>query len=327
MERSNNQYFYAAGVSLYAIILGILITSNPITGFVFALVPIIFWAILQHQYTILVLLLFLMPFHSSPYLAQNIMGISGFKPFNLIAATALLFLFIRGANPLRFKDSLEKKTLVFLFIYFVMFSLVFFRSLENISLFSQYLTLGSFKSSKISYILSFYIRPSLYLVSFLVILKTVTEKSEIMLIVSVIAGVLFLLSCYIIIIGFTHLGEFARGRQYIAELTLKYLGMHYNPVGTIYLVCGPIILYKALGKNRFWIFNFILAFIALLFLQSRTALLTFCGSSFLLLFLLKRTKLLIVLSGVLFSTFLFLLVRRISQQHNRHISWHYNVLL
>ena len=84
--KSLDQFVATAGIFLYAILLGIVITLNPRTGYVFALLPMFAWVILQRQNAILVLLLMLLPFHASPSLAQNIM-VSLMFPKTMTAAS------------------------------------------------------------------------------------------------------------------------------------------------------------------------------------------------------------------------------------------------
>jgi len=78
-----------------------------------------------------------------------------------------------------------------------------------------------------------------------------------------------------------------------------FLGMHYNDVGAAYVVCGPIILYKALSKNPLWVSNFVLSLVSIFLLQSRTTLVIFVLACSLLLVLMKKKFFLILIGGFL----------------------------
>jgi len=83
-----------AGSILYAALLGQVITHDPGAGLLCALLPFSGWLVLRRPKTILFLLLFFLPFQSIPLFSQNIGGVTGVKPANLIAASALLVLFM-----------------------------------------------------------------------------------------------------------------------------------------------------------------------------------------------------------------------------------------
>jgi len=63
-------------------------------------------------------------------------------------------------------------------------------------------------------------------------------------------------------------------RDEMAELCELYFGVHYNTIGTIYICTMPLLLYKCLSRKALWIVPFGLSFVAILLLQSRSALVT-----------------------------------------------------
>ena len=139
--------------------------------------------------------------------------------------------------------------------YFLFFSIAFFRSIENLSLLHS-LNPDQFQSSTVSYILSFYVRPALYLVAPLFILKSFTQlkKSTGQLMPSLLRHLF--LSALVLTVMLMHFGELSGGRVVVHELCNIYLGMHYNSVGTILLISAPLLIIKALekGLSGKWVF-------------------------------------------------------------------------
>jgi len=225
--------------------------------------------------------------------AQNIAGIPGIKLSNILAGGTLIVLFMKEGNLFRFRDPLEKKTFFYMAAYFLFFSIAFFRSIENLPILHR-LNPNQYQISPISYTLSFYVRPTLYLVAPLFILKSLHTAKDINRAVNVILTAIFLLSVFVIIIMSMHYGELSGGRRVVKELCDTYLGMHYNSVGTILLISGPLLIVKAIEGGLLCKIGLILSTIALLFLQSRSALLTFFGSGVLLFWVLEKKKYLLV---------------------------------
>ena len=269
------------------------IVNNPRIGYVLCLLPFILWFGLIDKKNILYFLILFLPLHSSPYISQNLMGLPGAKPFNLLSVFVAALFFYHGGNLLRNKDPVEKKILKYLFIYFALFSLVMFRSLDYLPRLHM-LDPEQFQSSALSYMLSFYIKPSLYLVSFIYILKHIKTEVEILKCINAICISLFILSLLIIFVSVANLSIVMASRGIMGEYWAAIFGLHYNALGSIYIICVPLLMLKALDKSIFSTANYILAALAVTFLQSRSTIAIFLGGTILLLYLLKQKKLLVI---------------------------------
>ena len=269
------------------------IVNNPRIGYVLCLLPFILWFGLIDKKNILYLLILFLPLHSSPYISQNLMGLPGAKPFNLLSIFVTALFFYHGGSLLRTKDPVEKKTLTYLFIYFALFSLVMFRSLDYLPRLHM-LAPEQFQSSALSYMLSFYIKPSLYLVSFIYILKHIKTEAEILKCINAICISLFILSLLIIFVSVANLSIVMNSRGIMNEYWEAIFGLHYNAIGSIYIICVPLLMLKALDKSIFSTANYILAALAVSFLQSRSTIAIFLGETILLLYFLKQKKLLVI---------------------------------
>ena len=278
--------------------------SSPLAGLFLSIIPLVAFIVLSKPSIIIYSLLFFLPFQSIPIFAQNIAGITGAKLSNFLAGGALIVLLMKEKNFLSFRDPLEKKTLFYMTAYFLFFSIAFFRSIENLSLLHS-LNPDQFQSSTVSYVLSFYVRPALYLVAPLFILKSLHTAEEINRAVDALIAASSVLSALVLVVMLMHFGEFSRGRGGVQELCSTYLGMHYNSVGTILLISAPLLIIKALEKGLVWKMGLAMTIMALLFLQSRSALFTFLGTGLLLLWVMKRKKILLVATALVVIAALF----------------------
>lgn len=280
-----------AFVLFFALALGNAIVFDTKIAIVFASLPMFSWIVLRRPSYVLYFLIFILPFQSFPIFSQNIAGITGAKPVNIIAAGALAVLFLREGNIFRFSDEIEKKTFVFGAAYFLFFSIAFFRSLDNLSLFHM-LNPEQFQNSSVNYILSFYVKPSLYLIAPLIIIKLFRSVQDLKRLIDVLLFSTTLLAIIVLTLLLAHWGDLYGGRGVVRQLCSDYLGMHYNTVGTVFLIIGPLLVVKALETGIFWKGCFFLTVSAILILQSRSAIFSFCLSSIFLLWVLRKKQVL-----------------------------------
>jgi hypothetical protein len=282
---------------LYGLVVGLFIMKNEILGVLAAILPLLAWFTLIDARNCLYLLLAFLPFQASPFIYQNLMGIPGAKPFSLLAILALVVCFYHGGQLIYQPHKTRRKAIIYLAMYFTFFSLALFRSLGYLK-FLHALDPEKFESSNIKYLLSYYIKPSLLLVSFIYILNHITSKKDIEKIFTFLCVVLGLISFVVVIISLSHGTIFMQHRDATNQFWNSYLGFHYNHIGSFYVVLGPLIIVPAI-KKRFWgMLNYFLAMVSLILLQGRTSLLIFPIGSLLMLFLLGKKKELIILLAI-----------------------------
>lgn len=233
------------------------------------------------------LLIVLLPFHNSPALAFNLFDIQGLKPLNILSIIVLVFLLIEKAKVSE-RDRLYKRAFLYFKLYAFAFSYVFLRSVSNQSLFHVILP-TAYPESQLSYILSYWLVPLSYLVPFIFILRRIATPAKMRQLVSAIGFSLFLFSCVFLYAVATNPGALLTAdRSGILELCNNYFGLHYNSVGTIYLIGGPLLLYKAIEGRPFWILNFLLGTLVILLDQSRSAFIAFLISNIMFIFLVRK---------------------------------------
>lgn len=270
--------------------------------------PAPFAAALAHSVSrsgtnLLLLFVFMLPFQRAIFLRNNLFGIQGMKPFNLLSAVVLAYLVFQSA-PLRATDKIELRSIRIFLLYFATFTIALIRSIPNAPLFHSRFP-DVFPDSYFDYILSDCIVPAFYVLPFLFILKFICSFQELERITTVICLSILVLSVAFIILVLMNPSVLLSGsrsevadlisgaRDEMGELCGTYFGLFYNTIGTIYICTIPLLLYKV-TRNAFWIVPLGLSFVAVLLLESRSALAISVSYCFLFLILRRRFTILIL---------------------------------
>jgi len=282
---------YSYSFFLYALIigLGLALIGNLRFGIFLTLLPLLIFLSVKYKFFSVFLFIALLPFSYISWFGANIMGIPGAKPFNLIGAMAVIAFFVHGARlfPNR-NNNVEKKAFFYLIIYFLIFSIAIFRSLEYLSVLHQ-LKPNLFYSSSVRYLFSSYIKPSLQFIPFIFLIKHIRENNDIDKAVDVICYSCFIFSSIILLITFSNTSLIMENRNQVRELFYSYLGMHYNAIGSLYIACYPILLCHALYRRDLFSFvNLALAIASIILIQSRSSIGATLFATYLFLILCKK---------------------------------------
>ena len=261
------------------------------------------------------LFLFMWPFHRAPFLTDNLFGIQGIKPFNLLSAIVLAYLVFDTA-PLHATDKIERTSIRIFLLYFVTLAIALIRSVPNAPLLHSRFP-DSFPESYFDFVLSACIVPIFYTLSFLFILKRMCSFQEFERITTVICLSILLLSIAFVALVLMNpsvllsgdqselAGRVAANRDEMAQLCRTYFGAHYNPIGSIYISTVPLLLYRALTRGGLWIAPVCLSLLAVLLLGSRNALVTVAASCSLFL-ILRRSFVIFALGAAAVGVISFL---------------------
>ena len=280
---------WPAALLLVAIVFGAMATYAPMAALAAAAVVICIIFVTRDANNVLLLSVAILPFVYAPGFETNLLGIPGMKAGNLVLAATLAAGVLKGGM-FRSSDRLERFAKYALLIYFIVFSIEFARSLPNLDHFRSLLPL-QFEAEPLRYTLSYYVRSVLFVVPFVFILTHMKDQTDRILLA--LSSAMFVLSCVIIIAVMLEPGVLGDGRNAVEELCDRYLGLHYNTVGTIYLTIGPLLVYLARTRSLFGIANLALAVLVILVLQSRSALVVFALSAIVTLILIRRTAFLV----------------------------------
>lgn len=227
-----------------------------------------FSTLMQHPFLALVLLV--MPFSNSGVLSQNILGITGMKPFNLLAILMVGYWVIKGGRILSFKDKIDKKATMLFYCYIIVFGIQFVRSFLNYDVLAIRFS-GEFPSSSFSYLLSYGVKSLLLTLSFIYICQLIRSKNQLQGVISILVVSFLIFSCASIVLSF---GVQTSGlqRNSLAKVFMDNLGLHYNNVATIIMLSIPLVFGVVLeyGKRYIWILVFLIS--ALVLAGSRGAL-------------------------------------------------------
>jgi hypothetical protein len=248
------------------------------------------------------LFVFILPFQR--VLTDNLFGIQGFKPFNLLSAVVLAYLVFHTA-PLHATDKLERTSIRLFLLYFATLTIALIRSIPNAALLhSRYP--DSLPESYFDFVLSACIVPIFYLLPFLFTLKRMCSFQELERITTVICLSILLLSITFVALVLMNPSVLLSGersgmadllpasRDEMAKLCETYFGIHYNTIGIIYICTMPLLLYRAVTRSAFWIVPLGLSLLGILLIGSRSALVTVAVSCSLFLILRRRFVILVV---------------------------------
>ena len=230
--------------------------------------------------------LFFLPFQNSQIVNFNLGGIQGLKPISILLGAALV-LELSGQRPWRFRDSIERDAIVWYLVYLLAFLAVFARSIPHLATFHAEMP-EQFRNSVADYFLSFFVRPALSTCLFALIIRQFQRENEIDLVLRTMRLSMAVLSIAALAIILVTPGLYSDARVPMADAFRHYLGLHYNSVGTIYILTGPILVSLALEGGVLPKLNATLAVLVMAAIRSRSSLAIFWLESFVLLWMSRR---------------------------------------
>lgn len=244
------------------------------------------------------LLIIVAPLAASPPLAGHIVDLPGAKLTNLVGFGYLLCFLSRAPQLWRGGDRIESRARFAFGIYLLLFVIAFVRSIPNLPTFHSMIP-ETYPRSATEYALSFLVLPVLYASVFPYVLKFATSEeaiSRLLTVIGVAASFVSLIVIASIAINPSVLLDPTRGAM--AKLMGDVLGLHYNSVGTVFTITGPILLYLALKRGGLFIGNYFLALVAVTLLESRTSLFIFVAASAATLIALGRARTLVAIAPI-----------------------------
>lgn len=197
---------------------------------------------------VLLLALYLLPFASSPHVDVSL-GPPGAKLFNFVMLALLGVYILKGGGLPRFHDKIQKVGVLVALSYVIIFMIAAFRTVLSFNELPQF-TADLIGGSVTTFVLSFIVKPLLYFVPTLYVVRFVSTLKNIDDVINTIVSSSFIFSIYVIMIGFADLLSFSGVLGRVA-LTAKFqedLGLHYNAIASILMAAFPVSIY-AFGKG------------------------------------------------------------------------------
>ncbi|MDL1979739.1 MAG: O-antigen ligase family protein [Deltaproteobacteria bacterium] len=224
------------------------------------------------------------------------MNLPGVKPLQLLA----LFVGIIAAT--NYKKSVKMPDYVrfFSLAMIAIFTISLIRSLSYLDLFNFYL---DNKLSTQRYLLSHFVKPLIFFMPLIIVVKFVYRKTDIEYLVNTLTLSILILSVVITYLYFFKglgKGDIETFREYFQSI----FSLHTNSIANFYIMAFPFVIAKFfVKKNILTISNIILSAMAIGMLYSRAAYLTCLLSFISYFFLSRRTKFLPFLIAVAFGLF------------------------
>ena len=247
----------------------------------------------------LALLIFLLPFSQIDILAENLVSLPGSKP------VLLLGLFVAIIAILNFRHATTMTALQrwFAILLLSLFVAGVLRSLPHVGLISA--AKGE-DLNTVRYLLSYLVRPLVYVLPFLIISKFTRGLPGIRFLNTVFFYTMLAFSGYFLYYYVFHVadkGDIMAAWRYVGEA----LSMHKNAAGAFYVVAFPLLLGRYFSRrNLFSLAGIVLSLLAIAFLYSRTAYFTALAATLAFFVLTRRIRFLPVL-GILGAFFILLL--------------------
>lgn len=247
--------------------------------------------------TIVLLFIASMPFSITVLLATPLFEISGLRVVNMLYASAFLAFLASGVSIFKSRDRLERAAMIAFAVYIAVFAVAFARSIPNVGRFAA-LEPESFQNAG-AYPVHFFLR-TLMAMQFVYVLKMFRTPEALQRLFTAIGASLFVLSIVVIVAVFADPSVLnTPDRSGITKLTEAVLGMHYNDASAPYIIAAPMLTYMALTRGGFWTINTLLAFVAVVCLESRTTLFLFAGISVLTAIMMGRARVLVAVAPTL----------------------------
>jgi len=242
------------------------------------------------------LMILVIPVAASPPMQAHIVELPGAKLANIVAAVFALAVLLNPARLFRIPGKLERNALFAFFAYLSVFIVAFARSVPNIGRLHG-MAQDVFPASAAEYALSGLVVPVIFASTFVYVLKYMRTSESISRLLQAMGVAIFILSCVVIAAAASRPEAFNDpSRDAVAALTSDVLGLHYNSIGTMYIVAAPILLYLALKRGGFWTVNYFIALLAVILLESRTALFIIVAMSAVTLIALGRGRTLLAMA-------------------------------
>jgi len=249
-------------------------------------------AVPQFLQILVLLLVGLSPFWQSSAMNTGLFAADPLSVANLLPVVTFGVFVLTLLSIRRTPDRLGRIAAILFFCYLVVFGVAFARSLANLARFSA--VDPDVTTNVRTYVDTRLIVRSLMAMQFIYVLSLFRTSEMLNALFAAIAASIFVLSCIVIVAVLSDPSVLATPlRSGITRLTESILGIHYNGASAPYAIAAPLLTFLALKRSGFWIFNYLVAFVAVLFLESRTALIIFVGMSVVTLLICGRARALV----------------------------------
>ena len=279
-----NPRLYLMFLILSGILIGALIGDMPYISFICVLSLFVYF-FLRKPLPVLAVFIILVPFSGTLLFREPFLNLPGAKPLHLLALFMIFIAIINHKQAM----VIPKRIFWLMVLYLAFFSVTFMRSVPLLDIINLY---DDDQLSRIRYVLSHYLKPMIYFIPFIIIMKYCKRRQDIDTIINVMVMSITFLSVYLLFSYLFRIPDRGDIRQ-VEEYYNAALGLHRNELGTFYIVGLPVILARFfVKKDVVGIFSICLSLAAVGFLYSRAAYFTVLFGIVIFLIISKRAKML-----------------------------------
>jgi O-antigen ligase len=185
--------------------------------------------------------LILAPFCTAPILATNLTSLPGTKPLLLFGLFLILIALVNH------RQSVKMPRLAFFFtiILITLFTVSILRSLTYLPQIAWLEDVPD--NSTIAYLLSYFIKPLVYFLPFIIIAKFFYQQRQFRIVVGSIGVALALLSSFLLYVFIQNIGQSVNE---ISDIYADLLGTHRNNLATFFIVGFPFLIARFLVKKN-----------------------------------------------------------------------------
>lgn len=243
--------------------------------------------------------IFLLPFTGMKVFDANFASLPGVKTLQLLTLFVIALAFLKYNRA----EQLPRYVLLFSAAFLAIFALAAFRSLGFLDTFNLYL---EDKLSAPRFILTHLVKPMIYFVPFILIIKFTRDARLFRITFQVISGSLVALSLAVIYLYFFQIEDSSNVDAVNAYYEM-FFGMHRNDLANFFIIGLPFLLAQYFSKKHLLnLLSIGIAVAAAGFTYSRTAYVLVLLSFILYLFISRRAKFLPIFLAIAFAVSFFI---------------------
>jgi len=278
-----NETVIYIGLGLF---LGLLMTQSAFAGVFAVLGLVLVFAVYDSPLKALAILVLFFPFARHELFYEPI-AMKGTEPVHLLSLLVICVAFLNYRKSVK----LSPFTVTFITLFLVLFTVAVVRSVSYAEIFSaRNIAEGRGALSSTSYFLRTYVRPMLYFMPLIIIVKFCREKKQLDFLFKVVVFALFALSLYCAYIFVFRVPDVTN----VGLMNMAFgenIGMLRNELANFFIMGFPFLLARYfLKKDAFSIIAIVLSCVAIGFSYSRTAYVLLIFSLIFYLFVSKRKK-------------------------------------
>lgn len=233
---------------MLGLVLGNIILDSPYAAICLTLIFIISISLLKSPLRALSAFIFVIPFSGTSLFNDSLINLPGAKPLNLLA------FFVIFVAMLNLKQSIKIPGYAFFFIssIVIIFTISFLRSVQHLDV------INHFRQDDLSilrYLLSDFVKPLLYFMPLIIVIRFVHKPSNFEFVVNVI---FYTIVAFSLVLLFFYIGFPSKGNlKLLTEYYSLTFGMHRNDIANFYIVAFSLFL------TRFFIYKDIISFLSI----------------------------------------------------------------